>query len=175
MSDTDTEYNLLFTLEFPTVMRTVYPILDDVDRAEDVTQDAFVQLLKHWKKVSRYDRPGAWVRRSRSASRWACCTASVSDRSWNGRSPLRRTAPRRPRRAARDRRAARHAAGVGRPLLLRGSDRWPRSPTSWAARRRPLACTSIERGTTSPACWRGGQRGCLLTIVSRSRCDDHRC
>ena len=63
MSDTDTEYDLLFTVEFPNVMRTVYLILHDVDRAEDVTQDAFVQLLKHWKKVSRYDRPGAWVRR----------------------------------------------------------------------------------------------------------------
>ena len=44
-------------------MRTVYLMVHDVDRAEDITQDAFVQLLKHWKKVSRYDRPGAWVRR----------------------------------------------------------------------------------------------------------------
>lgn len=63
VSDTDTEYDLLFSVEFQNVMRTVYLILHDVDRAEDVTQDAFVQLLKHWKKVSRYDRPGAWVRR----------------------------------------------------------------------------------------------------------------
>ena len=44
-------------------MRTVYLILHDLDRAEDVTQDAFVELLRHWKKVARYDRPGAWVRR----------------------------------------------------------------------------------------------------------------
>jgi RNA polymerase sigma factor (sigma-70 family) len=62
-SETDAEYDLLFTIEFPAVMRTVYLILHDLDRAEDVVQDAFVQLLKHWKKVSRYDRPGAWVRR----------------------------------------------------------------------------------------------------------------
>lgn len=57
------EYDLLFSVEFPNVMRTVYLILHDADRAEDVTQDAFVQLLRHWKKVSQYDRPGAWVRR----------------------------------------------------------------------------------------------------------------
>ena len=62
-SDVDAEYDLLFSVEFPTVMRTVYLILHDLDRAEDITQDAFVQLLRHWKKVSRYDRPGAWVRR----------------------------------------------------------------------------------------------------------------
>jgi len=63
VSDADAEYDLLFSVEFPAVMRTVYLILHDLDRAEDITQDAFVQLLKHWRKVARYDRPGAWVRR----------------------------------------------------------------------------------------------------------------
>ena len=62
-SDVDAEYDLLFSVEFPAIMRTVYLILHDLDRAEDIAQDAFVQLLKHWRKVSRYDRPGAWVRR----------------------------------------------------------------------------------------------------------------
>ena len=32
-------------------------------RAEDITQDAFVQLYRHWKKVSLYEWPEAWVRR----------------------------------------------------------------------------------------------------------------
>lgn len=63
MSDADAEYDLLFSVEYPAVMRTVYLMLHDLDRAEDVTQEAFVQLLKHWRKVSKYDRPGAWVRR----------------------------------------------------------------------------------------------------------------
>src|SRR4051794_39382461 len=31
--------------------------------AKEVTQDAFVALLRAWRKVSRYERPGAWVRR----------------------------------------------------------------------------------------------------------------
>lgn len=63
VSGTDQEYDLLFSVEFPAVMRTVYLMLHDLEWAEDITQDAFVQLLKHWKKVARYDRPGAWVRR----------------------------------------------------------------------------------------------------------------
>ena len=28
-----------------------------------LTQEAFIQLLSHWRKVSRYERPEAWVRR----------------------------------------------------------------------------------------------------------------
>src|SRR6266487_1774832 len=63
VDDAGLEFDLLFADEFPAVMRAVYLIVHDLDRAEDITQDAFVQLLRHWKKVSRYDRPGAWVRR----------------------------------------------------------------------------------------------------------------
>jgi RNA polymerase sigma-70 factor (ECF subfamily) len=63
MREGEADYDLLFSVEFPAVMRTVYLILHELDHAEDITQDAFIQLLKHWKKVSRYDRPGAWVRR----------------------------------------------------------------------------------------------------------------
>ena len=63
MSEPDADYDLVFATEFPAVMRAVYAVVHDLDRAEDITQDAFVRLLRHWKKVSRYDRPGAWVRR----------------------------------------------------------------------------------------------------------------
>jgi RNA polymerase sigma-70 factor (ECF subfamily) len=49
--------------EFAAVARTVFLILHDRQRAEDITQDAFVQLYSHWRKVSQFDRPGAWVRR----------------------------------------------------------------------------------------------------------------
>ena len=45
------------------VLRTVFLILGDKGKAEDVTQEAFIQLLSHWKKVSRYQRPDAWIRR----------------------------------------------------------------------------------------------------------------
>lgn len=41
--------------------------------AEDLTQETFVRALRHWEKISRYDDPGAWLRRvliNRVASRW---------------------------------------------------------------------------------------------------------
>lgn len=63
MAEVDAEYSWLFRTEFPVVLRTVFLILQDRGRAEDITQEAFVQLLAHWKKVSRYERPDAWVRR----------------------------------------------------------------------------------------------------------------
>lgn len=63
MQGDELEYAWLFRAEYPMVLRTVYLILGDRGRAEDVTQEAFVQLLSHWKKVSRYERPDAWVRR----------------------------------------------------------------------------------------------------------------
>lgn len=57
------DYAVLFQREFPKVVRTVYLVVRDHGRAEELAQEAFVQLLMHWKKVSGYDRPEAWVRR----------------------------------------------------------------------------------------------------------------
>jgi len=61
--EVDAAYTELFRLEFAPVVKTVTFILHDRERAEDIAQDAFVQLLRNWSKVSQYDRPGAWVRR----------------------------------------------------------------------------------------------------------------
>jgi RNA polymerase sigma-70 factor (ECF subfamily) len=63
VADVDLEYAWFFRTEFSTVLRTAFLILNDRGRAEDITQEAFIQLLSHWKKVSRYERPDAWVRR----------------------------------------------------------------------------------------------------------------
>ena len=69
------EYAAFYRAEFPHVVRTSYLIVHDRQRAEEVAQEAFIQLLAHWSKVSRYQQPGAWVRRvairiaSRSARR----------------------------------------------------------------------------------------------------------
>ncbi len=57
------EYTWFFRSQYPMVLRTVFLILGDRGRAEEVTQEAFIQLLTHWRKVSRYERPEAWVRR----------------------------------------------------------------------------------------------------------------
>jgi RNA polymerase sigma-70 factor (ECF subfamily) len=56
-------YARLYEQEFERVARTVYLVLRDAGRAEDVTQEAFVRLYLRWGTVSHYDRPGAWVRR----------------------------------------------------------------------------------------------------------------
>lgn len=57
------EFDALFLAQFPTVVRTVAYVVGDRRLAEDVAQDAFLQLLRHWEKVHGYDRPDLWVRR----------------------------------------------------------------------------------------------------------------
>src|SRR5262245_16552145 len=63
MSDQDVEFAWLFRTEYEAVVRTVYLILHDPERSRDITQDAFTELLARWKRISRYERPDAWVRR----------------------------------------------------------------------------------------------------------------
>lgn len=63
MTERDLEYEWFFRAEFPSVLRAVFLILRDRGRAEEITQEAFMQLYTHWRKVSRYERPEAWVRR----------------------------------------------------------------------------------------------------------------
>ena len=63
VKDQESDFATIYVSEFTPVSRTVFLILHDRQRAEDITQDAFIQLYSHWGRVSRYDRPGAWVRR----------------------------------------------------------------------------------------------------------------
>jgi RNA polymerase sigma factor (sigma-70 family) len=62
-AQTAIDYADFFRAEFAAVTRTAYLVLHDRDAAEDVSQDAFTQLHLNWAKISRYDRPDAWVRR----------------------------------------------------------------------------------------------------------------
>lgn len=57
------EFDEVFRDSFPVVVRTVYLVTGDWEVARDLTQDAFVQLLRHWRKLAHYDNPGAWTRR----------------------------------------------------------------------------------------------------------------
>jgi RNA polymerase sigma-70 factor (ECF subfamily) len=61
--NTPEEFSWLFAQEYRAIVRSVDVVLHDHARAEEITQDAFVRLLESWGRVSRYDRPGAWVRR----------------------------------------------------------------------------------------------------------------
>lgn len=60
---TEAAFSAFFTAEYTRMVRTVYLVVHDHGRAEEITQDAFVQLLDHWEKVAGYEQPGAWVRR----------------------------------------------------------------------------------------------------------------
>jgi RNA polymerase sigma-70 factor (ECF subfamily) len=61
--DAPDEFRHLFAQEYRSVVCAVNVVMQDMARAEEVTQEAFVRLLEHWDKVSRYDRPGAWLRK----------------------------------------------------------------------------------------------------------------
>lgn len=61
--DVELDFDVFFQREFPRVARAVHHVVGDRPRAEEITQDAFVELLRHWEKVSRYDRPDLWLRR----------------------------------------------------------------------------------------------------------------
>lgn len=63
VDEAEGEFSQFFRLEFGRVTRTVLFIVHDRQRSEDIAQDAFLQLLRNWAKVSGYERPDAWVRR----------------------------------------------------------------------------------------------------------------
>jgi RNA polymerase sigma-70 factor (ECF subfamily) len=59
----DEAYDELFRREHRGIVRSAYLIVGDLEVAREVAQEAFGRLYANWPKVSRYDRPGAWVRR----------------------------------------------------------------------------------------------------------------
>ena len=61
--DADTAFDALFRREFGPIARTAYLIVGDWEVAREIAQDAFVQVLRHWKKVREMESPGGWVRR----------------------------------------------------------------------------------------------------------------
>jgi RNA polymerase sigma-70 factor (ECF subfamily) len=56
-------YDAFFRASYLPVVRTVHLVVHDRVLAEDVAQEAFYRLLGHWRTVSTYDLPEAWVRR----------------------------------------------------------------------------------------------------------------
>ncbi len=55
------------------VLALAYVLTGDRGAAEELTHDAFADLVPQWERVAAYDDPGAWVRRAvtnRATSRW---------------------------------------------------------------------------------------------------------
>lgn len=57
------QFDAFYRESFATIVGSVRWIVGDVEAAREIAQDAFVAALVHWRKVSCYDNPGAWVRR----------------------------------------------------------------------------------------------------------------
>lgn len=57
------QFSWFFRAQYESVVKTAQLVLGDRQEAQDVTQEAFLRLLKHWKKVSKYELPDAWVRK----------------------------------------------------------------------------------------------------------------
>ncbi len=59
----DHGYEVFFADEYQSVVYAVVPIVGDRAEAESIAQDAFVKAMARWRRVRRYEKPGAWVRR----------------------------------------------------------------------------------------------------------------
>ena len=57
------QFDDFFRTEYPRLVPMVHALLGDRGRAEDVAQEALAAAQQAWPAVSRYERPGAWVRR----------------------------------------------------------------------------------------------------------------
>lgn len=52
----------LYAVAYPRLVALLAAIGGSASDAEEIAQDAFVQLLGHWDRVREYDDPQAWVR-----------------------------------------------------------------------------------------------------------------
>jgi RNA polymerase sigma-70 factor, ECF subfamily len=53
----------LFRQSYTSIVQSLALVGGDLAAAEDATQEAFAQAWMSWSRISRYDNPGAWVRR----------------------------------------------------------------------------------------------------------------
>jgi len=56
-------FERVFAAEYGPLTALALALTGERGSAEDLVQEAFYRLFRHWNRVSRYERPGAWVRR----------------------------------------------------------------------------------------------------------------
>jgi RNA polymerase sigma-70 factor (ECF subfamily) len=59
----DLSFESMFQAEYASLVRSMYWVVHDREQARDIAQEAFTQLFLRWWRISKYDRPEAWVRR----------------------------------------------------------------------------------------------------------------
>jgi RNA polymerase sigma-70 factor, ECF subfamily len=52
-----------FRDEYPRLVPMLHALTGDRHGAEDLAQEALMKAQRDWRRISTYDRPGAWVRR----------------------------------------------------------------------------------------------------------------
>lgn len=62
-AEQEAEFKEFVTARWSHLVRTAYLLTGDVHHAEDLTQTALVKAYRSWRRVSRSDRPEAYVRR----------------------------------------------------------------------------------------------------------------
>jgi RNA polymerase sigma factor (sigma-70 family) len=61
--ENDIDFGQVYTATYPRLVRTVWFVVHDHELAQEIAQDAFIELHRRWRKVRSYDRPDFWVRR----------------------------------------------------------------------------------------------------------------
>lgn len=61
--DRDQEIHEIYAATYPQLVRTVWFVVHDHELAQEIAQDAFIELHRQWRKIRSYDRPDLWVRR----------------------------------------------------------------------------------------------------------------
>lgn len=59
----DADFRDVYVATFPRLVRTLWFVVHDHEQAQEIAQDAFIDLHRQWRKVQGYDRPDLWVRR----------------------------------------------------------------------------------------------------------------
>jgi RNA polymerase sigma factor (sigma-70 family) len=60
---TDGDFEELWRSHFSSVARGAFLVTGDTHEAADLAQEAFTRAFQRWRKVSRLERPEAWVHR----------------------------------------------------------------------------------------------------------------
>jgi RNA polymerase sigma-70 factor (ECF subfamily) len=61
--DRDLDFHQMYVVTYPRLVRTLWFVVHDHELAQEIAQEAFIELHRQWRKVREYDRPDLWVRR----------------------------------------------------------------------------------------------------------------
>lgn len=61
--DRGASFDYLYQTEYRSVVALAYVLSGSRAGAEDIAQEAFLATHRNWKRIVKYEQPGAWVRR----------------------------------------------------------------------------------------------------------------